>query len=274
MVQVGIYAQYIVLPVVILIFVDHKLLILFLTLALLNSVFPFMVVHPHNFTINFKTELRISRNVRRNAASFLFNFFKMIEKKLLFIIKIFLIVIIPLLTLGFGLFEKTSFYNFIFKFSNIENALLNKFVTNYNDPRNKTIKREDKEFNDIWKLIKANSSTDLDIYPTPYGISGFKINNVSTVTLPSQEVVELIPDSAPIAALYCPIISMDFACPEEKIIIFGTIQDLKNWHRVKKENLKIKLDLFFALLSISIGFYIHIRENKKVIFNDSKQHIA
>ncbi|GEM_PF-2755320 len=187
------------------------------------------------------------------------------EKKLLFIIKIFLILIIPLLTLGFGLFEKTSFYNFVFKFSNIDTALLNKFVTNYNDPKNNAIKREDKEFNDIWNLIRANSNADLDIYPTPYGISGFKIDNVPTVTLPSQEIVELIPDSAPIAALYCPIIPMNFKCPEEKIIIIGTIQDLKNWYKNERESLKIKLDLFFAILSIAIGLYIHFGENKKII---------
>ena len=76
-----------------------------------------------------------------------------LQIKIRLTLKIFLIAIIPLTTLGFNAFEQTSIYSWIFNIHGVESAISKRLTTQFGDPHRLIIDRmsNEKEFDDLWK---------------------------------------------------------------------------------------------------------------------------
>ena len=174
------------------------------------------------------------------------------------ILELFLIVVIPFMTAGLDLFEDSKIYNQLFNFTVIENTIY-RFKTDYTNSMNRSIFKDDSEFREIWKLIQAYTSAPLRSEP-PYTISMLKVNNPQTVSLPyhAPDVI-LIPESAPIVAVYYEFPIKDgVKIPGKDIIIVGTIADLERWFFDAKKKIRITINMLISLMSIIFGLIIHI----------------
>ena len=185
--------------------------------------------------------------------------------KPLLLIKIFLIVIVPLFTLGFNVFEKTKLYTYVFHIAGVESAINYKLTTQYGDAERLSISLQNNqsEFEDIWRLIKSNTE-----YPLPDGvpifISRFALNNAAFVNIPNNggsKKVILIPDSVPVATMYCTQNAKDISGCDGRVI--GSVGDIKKWLENKKSTLRIMVDFFITLTSITLGL-LSIFADKKL----------
>ena len=187
------------------------------------------------------------------------------RKKIIPILEIFLIVVIPLLTTGFDLFENKKLYEHYFGFDNIANAI-NGFKSDYAYLNKRTIfKNSDGDkFADIWKLIKSYTNAPIRSQQ-PYAISMLKIDNPPTVSPPcNAPAVILIPKSAPIVVVYNEFQNVDGAkIPCKDIIIIGTIADLERWFLDTKKNIRIKVNMMISLMSIFIGLFMDFKNEQK-----------
>ena len=136
------------------------------------------------------------------------------------------------------------------------------FKSDYTQSKKRTIFKDSdgRKYTDLWKLIKSYTHAPLRTQQ-PYAISTLKINNPPTVSLPynAPEVI-LIPESAPIVAVYYEFPKQDGAkVPGKDIIIVGTVADLQQWFLDAKKNIRIKINMMISLMSIVIGLFIHFR---------------
>lgn len=190
------------------------------------------------------------------------------NKKIITIVQIFLIAVIPLLTVGFDAFENTRIYKSIFHFDNLDYTIGVRWSTNYGEPVSYQINRyiEPEEFNAMWSLIKKNTLVKLpDKEPNwmYYASSENSLyvpwpENWSTPGY-SMKKVRIIPESFPVVVTYnCPAVS----CQKEEVVFVGTIGDIKNWYNEEQRNIRINVNLFITLLSIFLGL-VTIKASKE-----------
>ena len=178
------------------------------------------------------------------------------------ILEIFLIVIIPSLTIGFDYFENSKLYNQVFGFSNIEKVMIEEFTKSHLNSDRKLISREDKEFNYAWKLIKSDTLVKLP-NKLPKYIVRLGVKNAPYTPYINNTQFILIPESVPIVVGYCDETEpFSPKCSWNDTIIVGTVEDFKNWISKKERNIRIKTNLFLSLLSIIMGSYIHVLSRK------------
>jgi len=187
------------------------------------------------------------------------------KNKILPILEIFLIVVIPLLTTGLDLFENSKLYNHFFNFDKVSSAI-DGFKSDYAQSKKSTIFKESdgKEFVDLWKLIKSYTHATIRSQE-PYAISMLKINNPPTVSVPyNAPDVILVPESAPIVAVYFEFSKeKDAKIPRKDIIIVGTVADIERWFLDKKKNIRITINMTISLMSILMGLFIHFAKKNK-----------
>lgn len=174
-------------------------------------------------------------------------------------IKIFLIIIVPALTIGFNFLENTSFYNWFFGFLGAEKAVNYKMTTQYDGTNHLQIsdQSDEKEFQDLWKIIKINTSYDLPESKTPTFISRFAIDNGSYVDVPygsTTKRIILVPDSVPVGVAYCPEGENNIANCEMKVV--GNVENLKDWILNARNKVRFKVGAFTGISSALFGFLL------------------
>jgi len=185
-----------------------------------------------------------------------------IQHKLRFIIKIFLIAIIPILTLGFSVFEKTPLYSWLIKVQGIESSINKRLITQYGDPHRLIIDRQHniKEFDNLWKLVLKYSEAELS-KNSPKLISRVAVENSSYVIIPQKGKVILIPDSAPVLALYCTEQQVrNGECKGANSVMIGTVGDIKKWLEKKRQGIRSIVDLLISIVSVLLGVMLELRQ--------------
>jgi hypothetical protein len=189
--------------------------------------------------------------------------------------EIVLILVIPILTLGFNAFESTSFYQNLIGVKGILDAVefkLQGLGTN-SDPQY-NIKPTDKDFTNLWNLIKNNSTNEaIPKYLTPNLIGtlnpvGSPYSDISTTDNKTERLI-LTPESALVAVSFC---NFQPCLNNNNVFIIGNVGDIKNWVQNTEDKWRTTIDSIFAVLSIGFGFIFLIsekRQEKKDSINSS-----
>jgi len=176
-------------------------------------------------------------------------------------LKISLLAIIPLAILGFGVFEKTEIYSSIFKFKGVELAIAEKLTTNFGNPKQLIITRQNnpREFDDLWNLIKSNTKYPLPNW-TPKVISRIAVENGTAVTLPEKGKVVLVPRNIPVVALKVPpsAVSKGEAGKKEWFMV-GTVSDIERWLQGERANVRFVFDILVVSFSIILGILVEFK---------------
>lgn len=176
-------------------------------------------------------------------------------------LKICLLAIIPLAILGFSIFEKTEIYSSIFKFRGVELAVAERLTTNFGDPKQLIISRQNnpREFDDLWNLIKKNTKHPLPNW-TPKVISRFAVENGTAVTLPVNGKVILVPRNIPVVALKVPYSGVSKGKPgKEDSFIVGTVSDIERWLQGERANVRFIFDILIASFSVILGLLVEFK---------------
>lgn len=189
------------------------------------------------------------------------------QHNLKLILKIFLIAIIPLLTLGFSVFEKTPLYSWIINIHGVESALSKRLTTQYGDSHRLILKRQQnkEEFDDLWKLVLKYSDAEISRH-NPILISRMAIENGAYVITPQKNKVVLIPDSVPVVALFCTEQQLSRGeCKGKDSIIVGTVGDVKQWIEKKRQVFRSTVDLILSIVSILFGLALELRQPNSAV---------
>lgn len=172
------------------------------------------------------------------------------------IIKIFLLAIIPVLIIVFNVLERTEIYSKIFRLSGVELALIDRFITNFEEPKQLTIRRDNfpEDFDSFWEFLQRNSGKKTKDWK-PEIISRIAIENGSYVMLPERGKVVLVPKETPVIA-----IRIDESLKSKQDwVLLGTVDSIEKW--IEKERAKVRLmfDLLISIISISLGVIMEFR---------------
>jgi hypothetical protein len=174
------------------------------------------------------------------------------------LLKLFLLAVIPILTLGFNVFEKTALYSSLFRLKGAESAISEKLTTQYGDPKKLVVERDDSpEFEDLFSLIRQYTAAKLPD-GLPDVITRLGVDNGTSVMLPGErKLVILIPESVPIYCLYglkpkfpATPVSVD------KQIRIGSVGDLKAWVERRRRNIRSWVDIAISITSIILGLVV------------------
>jgi hypothetical protein len=182
------------------------------------------------------------------------------------LLKIFLLMIVPLMVLGFNVFEKTEIYSFVFKTGGVESAIINKLTTNFDNPKKLIItQHDDKEFDHVWQLIKENTKHPVPNWK-PQIISRIAVENGTSVTLPNRGKIILVPENTPIIALKATPqeVSQGKATGNDSFMV-GTIGDLKSWLERKKKSVRATIDMLIVIVSIILGLFVEFGFKEKTV---------
>lgn len=186
-----------------------------------------------------------------------------LQIKIRFAAKIFLIAVIPVTILGFNAFEQTPIYSWIFDIHGVESAISKRLTTQFGDSHRLIIDRvnNEQEFDDLWKLIRAYSTTNLPD-TMPQLISRLALENGPYVMIPNRGKVVLIPDSAPVIALYCSKQQVTKGeCEGDKSLLVGTVGDIKDWLEKKQKRIRSTIDLILSVISIVLGLVLELKQS-------------
>ena len=175
------------------------------------------------------------------------------DKQFIYLLEIFLIIGIPLATVGFDYFESTSLYKSVFNLNGIEDAISDRFSTQYNLSKSQMIyKDKDQEvFNDVWALIKTNTLAELP-EGEPSALGRLPMRNSASVVLPQNKTeITLVPEGMPIIAWY--INGADEEGVKGTGVMVGTLEDFKRWYQDKQRTIRIKVNIIITLISIFLG---------------------
>ena len=105
-------------------------------------------------------------------------------KRFVSALELFLIVVVPFMTVGLDVLEDTRIYSQLFDFATIEDTI-HRFKTEYTESPQRAVfeHSEPKEYKALWKLIRTYTHAPLR-KERPYAISMLKVNNPQTVSLP------------------------------------------------------------------------------------------
>ena len=119
------------------------------------------------------------------------------------------------------------------------------------------------EFDHLWDLIHSYSTMNLPD-TRPKLISRIALQNASYVVLPNRGKVVLIPDSAPIIALYCSEQQLDNnECDGNKSVLVGTVGDIKDWLEQKQKRIGSSFDLILSIISVILGLVLELKPSKE-----------
>ena len=186
-----------------------------------------------------------------------------LQFKIRFSAKIFLIAVIPIMILGFNAFEHTPVYSWIFDIHGVESAISKRLTTQFGDSHRLIIDRvnNEQEFDDLWKLIRSYSAISLPDR-IPQIISRLALENGPYVMVPNKGKVVLIPDSAPVIALYCSKQQVTKGeCEGDKSYLVGTVGDIKDWLEKKQKRIRSTIDLILSVISIVIGLVLELKQS-------------
>jgi hypothetical protein len=178
-----------------------------------------------------------------------------------FLLKVFLLGVVPLATLGFNVFEGTSIYAWLVGVRGVERALTTKLTTQYGEAHRMFIdpRSSPEEFNHLWALARRYSSAILPDAP-PLTIARLAIENGAFVEVPNRGRVILIPDSAPIFAVWCPESELAAKkCKETDAIMLGTVSDVREWSAKRSRAVHSTIDLIVTVLSIVLGLTLELK---------------
>jgi len=174
-----------------------------------------------------------------------------------------LIAVIPVIILGFNAFEQTPFYSWVFDIHGVESAISKRLTTQFGDSHRLIIDRvnNEQEFDDLWKLFRSYSAANFpDTMPQLF--SRLALENGPYVMIPNRGKVVLIPDSAPVIALYCSKQQVtEGECEGDKSILVGTVGDIKDWLGQKQKRIRSTIDLILSVVSIIFGLVLELRSS-------------
>jgi hypothetical protein len=182
-------------------------------------------------------------------------------RKLKIPLKIFLIVVIPLIVMGFNIFERTPIYKHLIGTAHVERAVKTRLLTQYDKPGQLILKRGDdqNEFDSVWRLIRANTSAKLPD-KLPHLISRVAVENGAFVTLPTGRKAVLIPEATPLFAFFCPRPTEN--CPDHEAIMVGSVGELGKWAQEREKTYRLARDVSVSFISIFVGLLLE-RKNKR-----------
>jgi len=184
------------------------------------------------------------------------------QYKVRLFLKVFLIGVVPMVTLGFNVFEKTPLYSRLLSIHGVESAITNRLTTQYGDPHRLIIDRQHnkEEFDDLWELVLKYSSSKLS-QKIPNLISRVDIENGTYVTIPQKGKVILIPDSVPVFAMYCSEQQLvNKECKGADSMMIGTVGDIKEWLAKRRWNMRSTVDLILSVVSVILGLIMELRQ--------------
>jgi len=167
----------------------------------------------------------------------------------------------PLAILGFGVFEKTEIYSSIFKFRGVELAIAERLTTNFGNPKQLIITRQNNphEFDALWNLIKKNTNNPIPDW-TPEVISRIAVENGVAVTLPDKGKVVLVPRNIPVVALrISPSAVSKGKAGKEDWFMVGTVSEIETWLKCERENVRLIFDMLIVSFSIILGILVEFR---------------
>ena len=184
-----------------------------------------------------------------------------------YFVEFLLIVVIPAATVGFNMLENTPLYEFVFHFKGVSHSIERKLLSKQSRTEERSsIRAEDEEFDNVWSLVKRNTSADLP-NGRPKFIMRLAMQNASYVEVPSGTTsrrVYLVPESIPVAAGFCSLAELGEGCSPEEVIIIGTVGDLRRWLRESRNRTRLRIDVLLAMFSIVAGAYVHIRKESRM----------
>jgi len=191
---------------------------------------------------------------------FLIQFIKKLFSKNL--AEIILLLVIPFLTLGFNFFESTFVYQNIIGIKGIGYAINIKLQgVSYDSAFQQfMVSPSDKEFYNIWKMIRNNSSASLPKNFVPKYISVVGPNQMPYVNFVGKNFY-LVTESVPVVVLDCDLtLGVTFEksdCQINKNAYYvGTLQDIKSWTQETKDRWRTVFNSIFACISILFGFIL------------------
>jgi len=178
-------------------------------------------------------------------------------------LEIFLILIIPLFTVGFDILETSETYSHLMGFGELEEIVSNRYQMDEGNKITPTVHRLEADFRPLWRLIESHTTAEL-LGGEPFVISMFGIENFQSVKLPYKEGEEyrvgeflLVPDETPIVVLYTEKIFYENSSASfNETVIVGNVGDLKDWIDVEKRNVRIIVNMFLAVISILLGLIL------------------
>lgn len=189
--------------------------------------------------------------------------------KIYVFLQIILILVIPILIIGFDWFEDSPSYKVLFNFVGVEKAISYRLTTQCDahqlmlDKDNKNMKEE---FDGLLNLIRLNSTVPIPVEEPKY-ISRIGLDNATYVMLPGDKKCFLIPDSTPIVLAYCENTASDSQCntdfEEEQVILVGTVGDIKQWHYNSKAAVKTVVNFIITVISIAVAASLFFKEHYK-----------
>ena len=185
------------------------------------------------------------------------------DKKLVYFLELFLIVIVPLLSIGFDIFENSPEYNKIFGFLDIQKVMDSEFTSAHLNPDRILLSREHSEFENVWNLIKTNTLIELPDEEPKY-IMRLGVKNAPYSPWINDSKYTLIPESVPIIVGYCDESDpFNLKCDFNDAIIIGTVEDFKRWVLEKQHSIRIMTSLFLSIFSILLGVIIHFSKKSR-----------
>jgi len=173
-------------------------------------------------------------------------------------LKVFLLAVVPLLTLGLSVFEGSSMYAGFVGLRGVDRAISTKLTTQYGDAHRMLIDRASsrEEFDHLWALARRYSSAKLPAEP-PLLIGRIAIENGASVDVPGQGKVILIPESVPVFALWCPESELAAEeCTGNDAIMLGTVGDVRAWGEKKTQAIRSTINFCVAAISIALGLAV------------------
>jgi hypothetical protein len=187
-----------------------------------------------------------------------------------------LVFLIPLFTIGFNLFERTSFYDGLIGLKNLNSIVEERFLQMdfRTDNTPGYIQSGESEFNDMWNLIKKNTAIALPADQNPQVISAFSTKNDPSVVIPTgststpTKTVYLMPENDPVGIAYCSwaAIASSNCVGQNTVIVIGSVDDIKTWIQNTRDQFSLDIDLFISIISAAVGLIsIFIKVNKLTI---------
>lgn len=201
-----------------------------------------------------------------------------ITSKILIIIEIFLIAMIPLFTLGFDYFEKSTMYNTIFQFDNVK-YFLARFEVLVTHPSNSDAENQrrvldrgiDPELISAgWNLIKKHSTEDLPD-EVPNLIYTIPVKNTPYIELGKLDI-HFIPDQLLVYIAYCEKTMWeenDGLCIKSHNV--GTIGDLKEWYLEERKQIIQTKNIFIAVIAVVLGLLLILNRSKSNLLLSGKK---
>jgi len=198
------------------------------------------------------------------------NIFDNLNNKRILIVKILLIAVIPLLFIGFDVFESSDAYNKLNNFNHIENTIYERWGSNQGNSRyfiQKGIPDEEQEFMAMYNLIQEFSYKQIPnkeahwitfIAPKNPIVHEWEGILFDKVILNKTKYSIEISDNYPIILSFCSCNQKIHLCGcdyDNDLIYVGSISDVKRWYYAERSETRLTFHLYLIALSIILGVF-------------------